>query len=94
MRIQINETSVSLWISARETEDWATRPSASWPCSQLRGRRLFAGFDRNGLCDLAIDGKSDVDIDGNELTAICADFLRANLSENHPCFDVAVGQFN
>jgi hypothetical protein len=24
-------------FSARDTEDWATRPGAAWPCSALRG---------------------------------------------------------
>ena len=86
-------TGVKLWLSARDTYNWATKPGASWPCSQLRGLRLFVDYDRNGLCDIAINGKSG-DCDANELNAIVADFLRPVLSVNHPCYDVIIGQFD
>lgn len=90
MRIQINETSVALWISAQETSDWANGSiwggskegwikHGSWPCSQLRGRRVFAAFDRNGLCDMAINGNSQTDCDSTEFSACCADYLALKL---------------
>jgi hypothetical protein len=89
MRKQITETGVKLWLSANETWQWANSEGERWPCSQLAGSRLFAEFDRNGLCDLAIDGKSG-DCDANEFSAIASDFLRGKLPENHPCYFVAV----
>ena len=93
MRLQIRSDSVNLWLSARETEDWATRPGHSWPCSTLAGRRFFVHFDRHGLCDLTIDGRYDADCDVHELNAITADFLRAKLPTDHPCRFICVDQF-
>lgn len=92
MRIIIGQTSVKLWLSARETYNWATRAGASWPCSQLSDKRLFAEFDSNGLLDFAVNGRM-ADVDGNELTAICADHLKAKLPLEHPARFVAVDQF-
>lgn len=92
MRTLIHETSVKLWLSAHDTYQWAHKAGASWPCSQLSDKRLFAEFDRNGLCDLAVNGRS-ADVDGNELSACCADHLARKLPKEHPCYWVAVGQF-
>lgn len=93
MRIRINPSSVQLWLSSRDTYEWANRDGHCWPCSQLSDSRLFVEFDSNGLCDLTIDGKSG-DCDSNELSAICADFLKNPLPEAHPAYFVAVGQFD
>ena len=94
MKTQITPWGISLWLSANETDNWAHRPRNSWPCSQLAGRRVFAQFDRNGLCDLAIDGgRGEQDCDANELSALCADHLVGRVPVDHPCFAVAVRQF-
>lgn len=94
MKTQIDSRTAKLWLSASDTSDWADKPGASWPCSELSGRRLFAEFDRNGLLDLAIDGgRGSQDCAGNELSAICADHLRAVLPPSHPAFEVAMRQF-
>ena len=92
MRLQIFDSGFNLWLSARDTYDWAHRPNCSWPCSQTSDNRLFVQFDRNGLCDLTMNGK-DADMDGTELSAIVADHLRDRLPKEHPCYFVAVGQF-
>ncbi len=92
MKTTINPISVKLWLSARDTYDWANRTAARWPCSQLERKRLFVEFDTNGLCDLAIDGKSQ-DCDANELNAIVVDHLDGKLPESHPCYFVVIGQF-
>lgn len=92
MRTMIFDSGVKLWLSARETYDWAHRPGSSWPCSQLSDKRLFVEFDRNGLCDLAINGRM-TDCDANELNAITSDFLAKKLPKDHPCYFVVVGQF-
>lgn len=93
MRTIITPHCVKLWLSARDTSEWANRPGESWPGSQLAGRRVFAEFDRNGLCDLAIDGRSQ-DCDAGEFNAITSDFLRDKLPENHALHFVTVGQFS
>jgi hypothetical protein len=86
--------SVAIWLSARDTQEWARRPGDAWPCSALAGRRVFASFDSNGLNDLSIDGgRGEQDIDGNELSAICADFLERKIGPEHSCYFVTVGQF-
>jgi hypothetical protein len=87
MRIQTWDTGVKLWLSARDTEDWATRPGAVWPRSELRGRRLFVEYDRNGLFDLLIDsGRGEQDCPGHELDAMVSDHLAGKLPADHPCF--------
>src|ERR1700722_7529464 len=57
MQVKVYETGVRIWLSANDTYRWATRPGSAWPCSELSGKRLFAEFDRNGLCDMSIDGR-------------------------------------
>jgi hypothetical protein len=89
MRVRIHDTSVSLWLSANDTYQWAH----NWPYSELSSRRLYVCFDSNGLCDLAIDGRNDIDVSANELNAITSDYLAKRLPRNHPCWFVAVGQF-
>ena len=76
MRHRETGSSLMIWLSAIDTENWAARPGAAWPCSTLRGRRVFAEFDRSGdLIDLAIDGgKGDQNCDGNEFKAMLDDF--------------------
>lgn len=93
MRVSFNAHGVSLWLSANDTATWADRPGARWPCSQLSGKRLFAQFDKGGLVDVTINGRSGVDCDVTEFNAITSDFLAAKLPQEHPAWFVAVGQF-
>jgi hypothetical protein len=93
MRLQDNGDSISVRISASETYAWSRRPGAAWPCSTLADRRIFAAFDRNGLFDLAVDGKSDADVDVHEFNALTSDMLAKRLQADHPCYFVTVGQF-
>ena len=94
MRTSITSTNVQVWLSARDTYDWAHRSGARWLGSELSGRRVFAEFDSNGLCGLAFDGgRGDQDCDSNEFSACVADHLAGRLPVDHPCYDVAVGQF-
>lgn len=94
MKTKINPTSIRLWLSANETYQWAHKPGATWPGSQLSGRRLFAEWDSNGLCGFAVDGKQ-YDIDAVELSACTSDYLAKskNLSTEHPLWFIACGQF-
>lgn len=94
MKTQIRASGIAVWLSATETAAWARKPGAAWPCSTLVGRRVFAAFDRNGLCDLAIDGgRGNQDCDGHELSAICADHLAPIVPVDHACEFVTVRQF-
>lgn len=61
------------WLSASDTEGWATRPGKSWPCSTVGGHRIMVEISNGDLVDFTIDGKSG-DVDGHELDAILADF--------------------
>lgn len=77
MKILRNGENFTLWLSARDTEGWATRPGAWWPCSFLRGKRVVAEFDSNGLCGLSINGgRGEQDCPADELNAIVEDFTR------------------
>jgi hypothetical protein len=85
MRARHSEHGTQIWISARETHEWANRAGAKWPCSAIAGRRLFAEFDSSGdLVGLTVDGRSDVDTDINEFSAITSDFLRERFGASHP----------
>jgi len=79
----------TLWLSARDTYDWAHKPGARWPCSTLSDHRAMVQVDTNGLCDLTIDGKDEGDIDGNELDAIVADHLPLALRHLWPCWELS-----
>lgn len=92
MILNIAPGQVILKLSARDTQNWAERPGAAWPCSTLAGKRFVACFDRNGLCDLTINGRYG-NCDGHELNAITCDFLRHSLPKDHECWFVCVGQF-
>jgi hypothetical protein len=59
MRTMIFPGGVKLWLSTNDTYNWAH----NWPGSQLRGKSLFAEFDRGGLVDVAINGRSEADVD-------------------------------
>jgi len=82
MRAKRDESGATrLWLSADDTYEWAR----DWPCSSLRGRRVFAAFAANGdLIDLAVNGRSDENIDGHEFNACASDFLRARFGHEHP----------
>ena len=75
MRIEKQGTTVKLWLSANDTYNWANRPNASWPCSVLAGKRLFAEFDDGDLVDFAVNGKRSLDVTADEFTAITDDFI-------------------
>lgn len=93
MRVLDHGTSVVLWASARDTEQWATRARDQWPCSELRGKRFCAAFDTTGLYELTVDGKRDADVPIYEFNAITADLLSSRLDKSHPVWFVTVGQF-
>lgn len=92
MRVNITDSAVKLWLSENDTYNWAHKPGAAWPCSQLSGSRLFAEFDSNGLCDLTVDGKSG-DCDVTEFNAMTSDYLAQRLPSGHPLYFITVGQF-
>lgn len=93
MRARIYDSGFALWLSARDTYEWARRPGSAWPCSELSGRRLWVEFDHSGLVDFSVDGVDGVDVPGDELSAIVADHIRRRIGEDHPAHFVAVGQF-
>lgn len=93
MKVQISNNNVKLWLSANDTRKWANKPGATWPCSRLSGKRLFAEFDTNGLLDYLVNGRLDREILADEFNAITSDFLKLKLPEDHPCYFVTVGQY-
>lgn len=89
----------SIKLSERDISDWVRKPGAAWPCSTLDGKRLTAEYDDNGLLDYTINGRfilfgrDSMDIDSHEFNAIIADHAKEVLPKDHPCYFVAVGQF-
>ncbi len=94
MKTQIMENEIELWLSAKDTRDWANRPGEHWPCSTLSGHRLMVVFDRCGLLEITIDGSASRDCDGHELSCMVYDVLKCTLSKDHPAYWVIVGQFD
>lgn len=102
MKLEDNGSAFTIWLSAKDTQDWsqglAPRGKISrWPVAQLAGRRVKATFDESGLIEFTVDGR---DISGarlwvpvDEFNALVADFAETKLSKDHPCYYVAVGQF-
>ena len=74
MKINRDNRCFKIWLSARDTYNWANRPD-SWPCSFLSDRRVFAEFDAGGdLVDLQIDGgRGDQDCPADEFNACIED---------------------
>lgn len=96
MKIQILPCQIKVWLSARDTDDWRYKPGASWPCSTIDGRPLFAEFSaKNGdLVDLALNhGRGPQDIDCAELNAIVCDHLKDRLPPDHPAYWALVTRF-
>ena len=75
MRIEESITGYSIWLSARDTYNWANKAGARWPCSELCGNRFMACVDANGLCDFTLNGAGDIDVNGTELAACITDHL-------------------
>ncbi len=93
MRLKNYGDSLTLWLSATDTHEWANRTGESWPCSTLAGHRLMACFDQNGLLDLTVDGRDAGDLDSHEFNAMTSDFLADRLVPDHALHFVTVGQF-
>lgn len=76
MRLRDNGAFWSVNLSADETYDWANRSVASWPCSRLAGKPIWAQFDKRtgDLVDLTIRNRR-TDIDSHEFNAIMADLV-------------------
>ena len=75
MRISRTNYGTQLWLSAKDTYNWANKIGAFWPCSDLSGHRLYAEFNKDGdLVDYTIDGKTEY-CSQNEFDAITSDFM-------------------
>jgi len=74
MRTQRYGKTVKVWLSERDTYNWANRPGASWPCSELFNKRVFAEFDHGDLVNVQINGR-DRDVPIDEFNAMIEDFL-------------------
>lgn len=94
MRTDIHPTWCQIWLSSEDIDRWVDKPGAHWPCSTLKNHRLWAMFDKTGLQEIQVDGLSDFDfVDIYEFNAIIADHFSKELQEDHPCYEVVVGQF-
>ena len=96
MRLMWTLDRFELNLNADDTYDWANRPGAAWPCSALAGHSLDVYFDTNGLLDYSVNGEdgSSYDIGADEFNALVADSVRYDLPKDHPCYFVAVGQYD
>ncbi len=81
-------TGYTVWLSSRETYEWAHRAGAAWPNSVLSDHRVMVEVDSNGLCGVAVDGdgvpRDDI---GCQLAAMVADHLPAALRHLWPCWE-------
>jgi len=72
MRIQEHWGNTTIYLSERDTFDWAHKDGAAWPCSECSGHKLRIELERGDLIGFAIDGK-DGDMNAAELSAIIND---------------------
>ena len=72
-KVEYGET-LKIWLSDKDTYNWAHRPGRAWPCSWLSGKRVFAEYYKDDLVDMSINGRME-DCDGNEFDAIMRDFI-------------------
>lgn len=89
MKIEDNGSSFTIWLSKRDTHQWAMR---SRPGSELSGRRIRAKFDTSGLRDFTINGRRPdgwLHITDDERNACLADHIEANLPKDHLCYGIA-----
>lgn len=99
MKIEKQDNTIKLWLSAEDTYRWANKPGATWPCSVLSGKTLFAKFSNGDLVDHTIDSKDGVDVPGDEFDAITSDFLtwtcprcaHQNAGTNEICMGAEMG---
>ena len=87
--MKITETptgGLKVWLSKRDTHLWASRMQF-WPCSFLRGRKVFAEFDNKGdLVDAVINGgRGDQACPGEEFSACLSDHITRKYP-NHPAW--------
>jgi len=73
MRMKFDGKMLKVWASADDTQQWAQRPGAKWPCSTLSGYRFFAEFDNGDLVDLSVEGGKDIEFDAHEFNAFLSD---------------------
>lgn len=73
MRIKEFMNGRAIWLSAKDTYDWAHKEGGYWPCSKLSGKRIKVELANNGdLINFEINGRPG-DCDNTELQAILAD---------------------
>jgi hypothetical protein len=89
MKIRRDHSGYAMWLSARDTSKWATRPNNKWPCSNLTGNRLRLYVDSNGLRIVYMNNEyvTDVTFDMNEFCSLVADHLPADLQKYWPCWE-------
>lgn len=83
MKLVHHSHGYQLWLSQRETENWASSPFSSWPCSELCGRSLYVEIDRNGLCAISVNGSSSLveNLSNDELSACVSDHIAGTPAE-------------
>ena len=96
--VTITDAHVSIRATRSRLYDWAHRPGAAWPCSELaRCEDIRVQFDTGGLVEL-VTHPADIgeasDLTGDELSAWSSDVLRDVLPREHPAYEVCVGQFD
>jgi hypothetical protein len=72
-----------MWLSARDTYNWAHKPQRAWPCSAVSNRAIVVSVDDNGIYD--ISGVKEVI--GDELEAIVGDHLPADCRHLWPTWE-------
>lgn len=86
MRKTIYADGFIVWLSAKDTRDWANKPSSAsgWPCSFLAGKRVWVQYGSEGLIDITVNGKPAIHkCPAIELRAILSDLV--DLPVGHVC---------
>ncbi len=76
----------TLWLLASDTEKWAEKPGANWPCSKASGRVFKIVVDEQGLNATSLE--TTCFSIGSELEALVADHLPDDCKHLWPCWDM------
>lgn len=72
--VTVADHGITVYAIEPETYDWAHRPGACWPGSDLSSTTVHADFDRTGLVDLI--RWEDDDLSASELSAWAFDAVQ------------------
>jgi hypothetical protein len=75
MKINVRNSTVKIWLSTRDTYEWAEE---NWPYSIAAGKRLFVEFNQDtGYFRYTVNDDIEIEIPNDELSGLLTDVLES-----------------